>query len=935
MTNWWEIHNKISEHLASYYINNPSRTAKRLAKDLLSNPQFRSLNKWAHKFESPKEEIHGFDPFHIFASFHGNMLSFQKRQDRINAILLFFGEDEIEEPIEFMGCPTPMFTKTLYTRNEASQDQIWNMFYRLWTQVESVPGLDDIHNLEGWDGIGFSMFTIFLFWVQSDHFLPMDQNVTTFLSVRKLYENVKDFHQYRNIISEIHVFNFNHTGSFGINGLFREISFIAYEAIAHGNVILASPQYFKFLASKGITGSQFQNDRFHPEIQKLGFKLVSIEVLAESKDKYIGVLRSNYPYIFDSNFTFDGDYIYYNPDAHFDLYNIRYGNDFIRWNTNAIVGENGTGKSTLVELLFRIINNLAHKFKNKLHTNNLKFEPGLSARLHYVLNGQLFELVIQSKQVLVNYYDFEEEESRFKLSYHKEFGYVDFQNFFYCIAVNYSIYGLNELELGEWVERLFHKNDSYQTPIVINPMRTEGNININVENELVKSRLVTNLLSERGDTEEDSEGLEQLTVKQKAFQIGFFLNADKTQFAYTEYNLDGIGVPQEFDGIELHEETVLPLVCKYFEVDKKEFEGRKDSLVYHAKRYIFSKLIKITRTYSQFNGAFKKNDNYHGFVKLNLKKYISDLSEDKTHVTLKLRQSINFLKYRGLVPRKKELNWSLDFLSNKIAGKYGLNNRSVRELNMEELLPPPIYSIDIKLKDEQGNISYFNQLSSGEKQQIHGVNSLIYHLRNIDSAHQSKKSLVKYNNVLLLLDEIELYYHPKLQQNYIAHLRQMIGRTQLSVIRNISICLITHSPFILSDLESRQVLYLKIGSDGKAGIEKKVTQTFGTNIHDLLADSFFMGEEGMMGQFAKEKIKSLIDYLDSYNPKNEEVTHLKREPDWTKEKAREMISIIGEPILQKSLWDLYSKKVLSSPDAIQDQIKYLQKKLKNENNRKD
>lgn len=68
------------------------------------------------------------------------------------------------------------------------------------------------------------------------------------------------------------------------------------------------------------------------------------------------------------------------------------------------------------------------------------------------------------------------------------------KNLFYNIIVNYSLYGLNTNEIGDWLETIFHKNDGYQTPIVLNPMRTEGNFDINIETFLSKSRLFTNLM---------------------------------------------------------------------------------------------------------------------------------------------------------------------------------------------------------------------------------------------------------------------------------------------------------------------------------------------------------------------------------------------------------------------------------------------------------
>lgn len=76
----------------------------------------------------------------------------------------------------------------------------------------------------------------------------------------------------------------------------------------------------------------------------------------------------------------------------------------------------------------------------------------------------------------------------------------DLQSLFYTIVINYSHYAYNSLEyqseiMGRykkkfWIEALFHKNDGYRTPIVLNPFRERGNIDINVETELAEQRSI-------------------------------------------------------------------------------------------------------------------------------------------------------------------------------------------------------------------------------------------------------------------------------------------------------------------------------------------------------------------------------------------------------------------------------------------------------------
>jgi hypothetical protein len=75
----------------------------------------------------------------------------------------------------------------------------------------------------------------------------------------------------------------------------------------------------------------------------------------------------------------------------------------------------------------------------------------------------------------------------------------------------------------------------------------------------------------------------------------------------------------------------------------------------------------------------------------------------------------------------------------------------------------------------------------------------------------------------------------------------------------VNIILITHSPFILSDIPLPKVLFLEEGRQ-----KEKKMNTFGGNIGEMLYDSFFM--DSTIGAFAEEKIKRLIKIKKGINP---------------------------------------------------------------------
>jgi hypothetical protein len=110
----------------------------------------------------------------------------------------------------------------------------------------------------------------------------------------------------------------------------------------------------------------------------------------------------------------------------------------------------------------------------------------------------------------------------------------------------------------------------------------------------------------------------------------------------------------------------------------------------------------------------------------------------------------------------------------------------------------------------------------------------------------------------------------------------------------------THSPFLLSDLPLYNIVFLRKESGViKVSSLSEHKQTFGANIHTLLADSFFM-KEGLIGEFAKNRIQTIIDKLKPDEKKSEK--DVNRDLIWKE------IQIIGEPFLKEKLEEMYYSK---------------------------
>ena len=153
----------------------------------------------------------------------------------------------------------------------------------------------------------------------------------------------------------------------------------------------------------------------------------------------------------------------------------------------------------------------------------------------------------------------------------------------------------------------------------------------------------------------------------------------------------------------------------------------------------------------------------------------------------------------------------------------------------------------------------------------------------LDDAIGNLKIKEEKQNVLLILDELDCYLHPRWQQ-YIFKI--LWDRLQEYTKYTFQVVITSHSPIILSDICKDNILKL---NQLEAQLETK--RTFGADISHLYYDSFFM-DEGDIGDFAKQNIRSVIEAL-----KNENLSE--------EEKLRFIIDNIGQDIVRERLQGKY------------------------------
>lgn len=152
-------------------------------------------------------------------------------------------------------------------------------------------------------------------------------------------------------------------------------------------------------------------------------------------------------------------------------------------------------------------------------------------------------------------------------------------------------------------------------------------------------------------------------------------------------------------------------------------------------------------------------------------------------------------------------------------------------------------------------------------------------------------------NILLLLDEIDLYVHPNAQKQLILSLTKQIN--SLFYGHNVQIIISSHSPIVLSDIPSENTIYLikNKETDVIACNGREREQTFAANISTLYRNSFFIEGGIGIGDYALNFINNIANKLSSENRLTE--------PDIMN--CKKAISLIGEPVLKKKLEEMASK----------------------------
>lgn len=191
--------------------------------------------------------------------------------------------------------------------------------------------------------------------------------------------------------------------------------------------------------------------------------------------------------------------------------------------------------------------------------------------------------------------------------------------------------------------------------------------------------------------------------------------------------------------------------------------------------YLVYKVIDISGTYPSYRDFSDISDIKNVFARIDTlqlnknawttkdTKDLIDKLEVKSHITLKLRQTINFIRgYKTASKASRDLI-TTDGVFNYETYRNGLglelNYTNLQDIM--EVLPPPFYygSTIFELRNVEPwkcPAIDMRNVSAGQMQYLHVMSNIVYHMFNLLSIVE--KDRVKYRYVNLMLDEIELCF---------------------------------------------------------------------------------------------------------------------------------------------------------------------------------
>ncbi|QKF83068.1 AAA family ATPase [Halarcobacter ebronensis] len=520
-------------------------------------------------------------------------------------------------------------------------------------------------------------------------------------------------------------------------------------------------------------------------------------------------------------------------------------------NVTAIIGENGSGKSSVLEIIFNFLYNEA------------------------TLNVNFF-LLYQNDNTKYLY------QNKITVKKTNEFNYHHLNNDIFKKFSNFISAYINN------VDNEFESKENLPKQLFVDNNKLDINFNSKI--------ILSNYLEDKNTYFKGSINKFFIPNKVQIKLKYIKLNEDET--INDKYNLNGNYTAESLEKIKKTREDI-----------KENLENKNYKKFIENIENFMSQKRDFVRVGHNFSNGFGKNGNFYNNDNLASKYKCKEMLE-------KHKEIIKGLKDKN-IPSGVFYEWDIDEITKDI-------------YNFIDDFPTLLF--DIELYDGKKS---FQTLSFGERQLLIQLNKILHYAQKLDVIEDGHNKPNHIEKVLILLDEFEVGLHPNWQKYFVSYLVYFLKEIKN---KNFQIIFTSHSPFILSDLPKDNVVFLKKDEENGNCINDTNNvdiNPFGANIHTLLSHGFFM-QDGLMGEFAKNKISKILKFLNGENKfidlEVKFLPPLKVEHNFFEKNLKPIIGFIGEDFLKEKLLRMYEIKFPKSNEAKIKELENEIKRLKNASN---
>ena len=348
--------------------------------------------------------------------------------------------------------------------------------------------------------------------------------------------------------------------------------------------------------------------------------------------------------------------------------------------------------------------------------------------------------------------------------------------------------------------------------------------------------------------------------------------------------------------------TALSYVC--FDAYKNEITVEKNKL----KNIVnFIEYIKKINACDSSENILGRAEDYKKELKyvLTLSKKLEDIYEEEPiqhlkilmrYINSRLHSNNDCLQYKYVEAFERIID-SLMYIPEEcfMRDRVRIFIDGKEDLHTEELLKKYSYYHYLENRDEYPtNMTskfriFFQRLSEGE---VRFIDILAKIKECIDGESTDVKLLI------LLMDEPDQSLHPEWSRCFVDIITRSINSIDFE--GKVQVIMSTHSPYLLSDILPSGIFMLNRNLPNRnlsiAGGNNGDLSGLGANIYDLMQNEFFMNNT--VGEFATKKIKQYIRKIDE----------LDLEKECNLREVEFFISQIGEPFIKKTMQKRLNEK---------------------------